>query len=179
MRYKINSFLIKLLHRKCRLPKSFVYHFVIFLNKVTFARKYSHFIDPTDTNDFKYDNKGYILFNHNANDSLNDIVKACNTLFDQKVSQFSREEFQNNPRKNFLLTVESNDELLALPEISRFVRSDFVIEHVSTILKAPYIINSARLWWSPVNTTELSSQLYHFDEEDLTQVKLFININRT
>jgi hypothetical protein len=38
---------------------------------------------------------------------------------------------------------------------------------------------TARLCWSPQNDTARSSQNFHFDYEDLTQLKVFINIFET
>ncbi len=176
MRYQINNFLIKLLCRKLRLPKYYVYNALIFINKVTLSKQH-HFIHSSlDSRHSKSVRADYLLFDKNDNDSLEGIINTCKAIYQDKISTISASNFQNNPKKNFLLTLDSDENLLSFPEINKFITSDFVIDNVSSMLQSSFIINSARLWWTPANATEVSSQLYHFDEEDLTQVKLFINI---
>lgn len=178
MKYKINNFLIKLFHRKLRMPKLFVYNSIIIINKIAFSKINKLFYYLPRNNESKQCDHGYIIFKDIDNDALRGVIDTCNSIFEDKISNHSHVDFQNNPRKSFLLTIDSDYDLLSSPKIKSFVESEFVINNVSSILQAPFLINSARLWWSPANTSEVSSQLYHFDEEDLTQVKLFINITK-
>ena len=176
MRYKINDLLIKLLYRKLRLPKSWVYNSLIAIKKLSPQKKQNYIKNTSNYDNNPNLHSGYSLFNKKDYAGIGEVIDACNTVYHNKRSQHTHSDFQNNPKKNFLLTIDSNESLLSLPEINKFITSSFVIDQVSSILQSSFIINSARLWWTPANSTECSSQLYHFDEEDLTQVKLFVNI---
>ena len=82
-----------------------------------------------------------------------------------------------NPKKRFLLTISSDEELLENTEVIKLIKSDFVNEKVNYYFKQPYVLSTVRLWWTPLNDSSISSQKFHLDEEDLTQVKLFVNIS--
>lgn len=176
MKYKINNFLIQLFYRKLRLPKSIVYNTIIVLHKIISTKSHKQINYSTNAKLPNSGIQGYVLFNEKENSSTDGLIDTCKNIFSDKKLSFSQADFQNNPNKDFLLTIESDEALLAFPGIKNFIKSDYVIDRVSSMLQSPFVINSARLWWSPANTTEASSQLYHFDEEDLIQVKLFINI---
>jgi len=66
---------------------------------------------------------------------------------------------------------------LAKNAIRDFLESDYILDHVSAYLNGPFVLTALRLWWSPVNDSTLSSQMYHLDEEDTSQLKLIINIS--
>jgi hypothetical protein len=54
-----------------------------------------------------------------------------------------------------------------------------ILDSVTAYLGTVPRLIGARLCWSPPNETARSSQLFHFDYEDLRQLKVFINIFET
>ena len=83
-----------------------------------------------------------------------------------------------NPNKQeFLRTVISGDDFATEPELVRFMISRPILETVASYLGAAPVLAGATLWWSPPNTSATSSQLWHLDNEDRRQVKVFVNVN--
>ena len=62
------------------------------------------------------------------------------------------------------------------PELLRRVIARPILDTATNYLGAVPRLSGAMLVWSPENDTARSSQLFHFDYEDLTQLKMFINI---
>lgn len=80
-------------------------------------------------------------------------------------------------KTNFLVTVLQNEAFIAQPEILAYITSAPILELAAGYLGEAPVLSSVKLWWSPVNNTTQSSQLYHFDEEDDWQLKFFLNVS--
>ena len=76
---------------------------------------------------------------------------------------------------DFLRTIMSDAEFLDSPSILDFVTGDNFLELAAVYLGEAPVLSAVNLWWSPVNTTAQSSQLFHFDEADDQQIKFFLN----
>ena len=170
---------IRLFHRRLKLPKPLVYNAAKVLLG-SFGRKNKHnIIQPVYTESAASISKqlGYLRFNQEQVIELTEVVEDCLSLFEDKKSQFDQEFFIANPNKRFLLTLDSDENLLKLNSINKLLTSSFINNAISDYLASPYVLSTVRLWWSTKNDTATSSQMFHADEEDLSQLKLFININ--
>jgi hypothetical protein len=120
--------------------------------------------------------KGFQIFTPGALPGSDAFVERCRELCLKKHESARREESLFNPRKRFLLTLLRGDEFYAYPELIRFMVSRPILDVVTKYLGAVPLLAGATLWWSPRNETALRSQLYHFDGEDKSQVKLVFNL---
>lgn len=179
MNQPFNYYFIKTLHRKFRLPRTLVYSIsrrFISKNRSHQANKIAR-IPNTPPADFIPQSSGFKLFQYNEIPNSNSLVAECNAIFNKCRQNYNDQYFLKNPKKRFLLTIASNEDLLNNIEIKKFLKSDFVNNNVSSYFNHPYVLSTVRLWWTPLNNTSISSQKFHLDEEDLTQMKVFVNIS--
>lgn len=106
-------------------------------------------------------------------------VNLCTELFEKPETASRRASFQRNPRKDFLLSILAGSDVSDHPALVRFMISRPLLDLVTDYLGSVPLLAGANLWWSPVNQTQRSSQLYHVDREDTRQMKLFINVTET
>ena len=78
--------------------------------------------------------------------------------------------------KQFLIDLIEPGDFEAHSELLRFALSPVLLEAISQYLGTVPVLASFRLWWSPPNHSVVSSQLFHIDQEDFHQAKLFLNI---
>lgn len=101
----------------------------------------------------------------------------CRAIFRAaRESSSRREDFNFNPNKGFLLDVLTRQGFQEQPELVSFMVSRPVLDAVTQYLGTVPLLAGAALWWSPENDTAASSQLFHLDNEDWKQVKVFINL---
>ena len=86
------------------------------------------------------------------------------------------ESLQNNPKKKYFNVLLEGEEFCQHPDRLRRLVARPILDAASAYLGTVPKLSGARLCWSPENDTARSSQLFHFDYEDLTQLKMFINI---
>lgn len=180
MNQQLNHYLIKTLHRRLRLPRNLVYSISSKISALPFSDHRRNEINSrhdTHRYDTIPDNQGFKLFSEKEIPGQENIIKECNSIFEKNRAKYDDEYFIKNPNKRFLLTIASDEQLLEHPHIKEFIKSDFVNDRVSSYLDHPYVLSTLRLWWTPLNDTSVSSQKFHLDEEDLTQVKVFMNIS--
>ena len=179
MNQQFNHYLIKTLYRKLRLPRKFVYSISSKINEIPFnGHRHNEINNKSDTHSYDAipDNLGFKLFSDKEVPDQNNIINECKTIFEKNKRKYDDQYFIKNPNKRFLLTIASDENLLEFPHIKAFIKSDFVNDRISRYFNRPYVLSTLRLWWTPLNDTSISSQKFHLDEEDLTQVKVFINI---
>ena len=89
---------------------------------------------------------------------------------------------RNEPREagvskkiSFLRTIKGDAEFLGHPAILNYVTGENFLALAAAYLGEAPVLSGAHLWWSPVNTSARSSQLFHFDEADDRQIKFFMN----
>ena len=122
---------------------------------------------------------GYRLFGPDAIEGTDCIVKYCGTVYQKSREAFPPEYFQKHPHKKFLFPILEGAEFCRHPELLRLMVSRPILDAAAAYLGTVPKLSGARLCWSPENETARSSQLFHFDYEDLRQVKVFINIFET
>ena len=181
MKQKFNHYFIKILHRKLGLPRKFVYPAASRINSIfpcntQYNNKINAQID-VKPQELIPRNLAYKLFSASDEPNLKNVVSECKTIFDKKRGQYDDQYFIKNPNKLFLLTVDSDESLLQYDSIKQFIKSGFVNNRIYHYFNQPYVLSTLRLWWTPLNDTSISSQKFHLDEEDLTQVKVFVNIS--
>ena len=125
------------------------------------------------------DKDGYRLFGPDDIEGIGQIVNYCTRVYQESRKTFSQEYLQKDPTKRFLLSILEGVEFCRHPELIRFMVSRAILDSATGYLGTVPRLVGARLCWSPPNETARSSQLFHFDYEDLTQLKVFINIFET
>ena len=183
--FKFNNFFsnhfIRLFCRRLGLPRRQIYNLVralSFVSPDSFEEKHVINSGHSNAGNCPVDKElGYFLFDENQTSELESVVADCMELYHQKHRQYDADYFLKNPNKRFLLTLASDHELMKITSIHEFITSDFVINTVYSYLQQPFVLSTIRLWWTVVNDTEIRSQKFHLDDEDLTQIKLFVNIS--
>lgn len=120
--------------------------------------------------------QGYLRFAAGKLPGADAAVERCAKIFEaaRAASPDAAERF--NPNKRFLLSILSGADFCAHPELIDFMVSRPILDTATDYLGSVPLLAGAALWWSPRNETALSSQLYHLDNEDWSQVKLLINV---
>lgn len=105
-----------------------------------------------------------------------DAAAYCATLFQAfRDSGQAAQSLQRNPSKRFLLSVAAGDELLAHPDLLRFMISRPLLAAASRYLGTVPRLEGAAVWWTPPNESADSSQAWHVDELAPRQVKCILN----
>jgi len=125
------------------------------------------------------DSEGYRLFGPDDIEGTDYIVRYCSTVYQESREAFPPEYFQKHPHKKFLFPILEGVEFFLHPELLRLMVSRPILDSAAAYLGIVPKLSGARLCWSPENETARSSQLFHFDYEDLRQIKVFINIFET
>jgi hypothetical protein len=100
-------------------------------------------------------------------------------LFGPPARLADREALLHNRRKPFLLSILVGSDFLAHPELVRFMVSRPLLDVATAYLGSVPLLAGANLWWSPANDSARSSQLWHVDKEETSQVKVFLNVTDT
>ena len=79
-------------------------------------------------------------------------------------------------KEQFLRALAVNGELLCRAPVRDFVLGERVLSLATHYFGEVPVLSDVRLWWSPPNDSCVESQQYHFDGEDRTQLKLFLNV---
>ncbi len=80
-------------------------------------------------------------------------------------------------KADFLVQLLGNGDLLKLPEARAFALSEELIALTACYFGEVPVISRADLWWSPPNESKAESQLYHYDGEDKSQLKVILLVN--
>ena len=180
MSLKLKHHFINFFYRKLGLSRNVVYPIFSKINSLLPNKKHCQNeintpLDPDVSSPISMDS-GYKLFEANTFFDPQLVISECLEIFSKKKEIYDDQYFIKNPKKRFLLTIDSDENLLKNKHINNFVASKFVNNVVHHYLNHSYVLSTIRLWWTPVNDTAASSQKYHLDDEDLMQVKLFLNI---
>ncbi len=79
--------------------------------------------------------------------------------------------------KPFLRNVMQRDDLERHPALIAFAHSAPVVEAITGYLGSLPYLNAIGLYHSPANDTTRSSQLFHRDADDFTQIKCFVYVH--
>lgn len=66
---------------------------------------------------------------------------------------------------------------MAIREVCDFILHDEIVSAATHYLDEVPVLSAIKLWWSPPNETCEESQLYHYDGEDKTQLKIFLHVS--
>jgi hypothetical protein len=176
----------KFLHKKLRIPRQMVQPFLIAVKIAGGSSQYR--LRKQLAEEIIASNKemlviphedGYRLFGPDDIQGTGEVVSYCTKIYEESKKRFSQEYLQKHPTKKFLLSILEGIEFFQHPELVRFMVSRPLLDAATRYLGTVPRLGGVRLCWSPENETARSSQLFHFDFEDLTQLKVFINIFET
>jgi hypothetical protein len=123
--------------------------------------------------------RGYRLFGPAELPGALEAARRCAEIAAEPARLADREALLHNRRKPFLLSILVGPEFVAYPELVRFMVSRPVLDVATAYLGCVPLLAGANLWWSPANESARSSQLWHVDKEETSQVKLFVNVTDT
>jgi hypothetical protein len=120
------------------------------------------------------DGDGYARFSADEFPEVKKIVEICQTIR-ERADDESRQV--DTGAKKFLRNLLSVEDLAEFPEILKFATSEPLIATATQYLGAIPQLVDVKLWSSvPTGEDDMSSQLFHRDNEDFRQVKLFLNV---
>ena len=176
----------KFLHKRLRIPQRMIQPFIIAVRIAGNPAQYQlrkrlakKIIGTTMQLPVIPHREGYRLFRPEEIPGTSHVVSYCRQISEESRREFSLEILQKHPTKRFLLSILEGVEFCWHPKLIQFMVSRPILDAATVYLGAVPRLASARLCWSPHNETAQSSQLFHFDFEDLTQLKVFINIFET
>jgi len=122
------------------------------------------------------DDLGFTRFEFKDQNSLQAVADHCKKHYSP---DFILEKCNNSSKNNTLLsmpidlTADGNDNIKAL------ALSDHLIEPITNYLGSLPALIGSYVWFSPndVDTPLVGSQYYHFDREDVKQIKCFIPLD--
>ncbi len=79
-------------------------------------------------------------------------------------------------KANFLVRLAGDEEVMAIEPVRGFILSDELISLASHYFGQVPVLSRVDLWWSPPNESKAESQLYHYDGEDKSQLKVILNV---
>ena len=176
----------KLLHKHLRIPQTMIQPLLMAVKIAGSPREYrlrKRLAEENVVTSKKRmtipDKDGYRFFEADDIPGIDSLVRYCTMVYQESRKLFTPEYLQKHPTKCFLLPILEGVEFCQHPQLIDFMVSRPILDSVTGYLGTVPRLVGARLCWSPPNETARSSQLFHFDYEDLTQVKVFINIFET
>lgn len=102
---------------------------------------------------------------------------AAMSAFYSQLKEAGRVEKPDGHRKaNFLVRLAGDEEVMAIDAVRAFVLSDELIGLASHYFGQVPVLSRVDFWWSPPNESKAESQLYHYDGEDKSQLKVILNV---
>ena len=180
------NWLHKVLHKYLRIPRHMIQPFLMAVKiagspgQYRLRKRWAEKSVASNKTRLIIPNKdGYRLFEGDDIPGIDSLVRYCTKVYHESRTLFSPEYLQKHPTKRFLLPILEGVEFCRHPQLIQFMVSRSILDSVTGYLGTIPRLMGARLCWSPPNETARSSQLFHFDYEDLRQVKVFINIFET
>jgi hypothetical protein len=118
---------------------------------------------------------GYWLFGPDELPGAKAAAAECARIFDDLQAGGSVHDLRNNSKKHLRVLVKGED-FAKYPAIGSFVTSPAVLEAATGYFGSAPILCSIGLLWSVTNDSVISSQKFHLDGEDVSQLKLFLNV---
>ncbi len=101
---------------------------------------------------------------------------AMRKFFTQLQEEQRIEKPAGQRKAEFLVRLAGDEEVLAIKPVLDFALSDELIGLASHYFGQVPVLSSVNLWWSPPNESMAESQLYHYDGEDKSQLKIILNV---
>ena len=128
----------------------------------------------TDIEQFKRQGSG--ILDASALPSAVSASKEIQKYYD-RLDQLGRVKRPDGHRKaEFLVRLAGDDEILSIAEAREFVLSGELLSLASHYFGEVPLLSRVDLWWSPPNESKAESQLYHYDGEDKSQLKVILNV---
>ena len=131
--------------------------------RISSSSNYSNYVDP---------DLGYRLFGPNDLPGISNAVTLADQFF-QRRKEMARE----NASKPFFANLCNARDLEQNPQFLDFANSKDVYEIATDYLRSIPKISAFGIFYSPTNDMLEKSQMWHTDDEDLRQLKCFINVH--
>lgn len=128
----------------------------------------------TDIEAFKINGSGVLSNEHLPEAQV--ATAAMGALYKQLGDAGRVQKPTDHRKAAFLVRLASNEEVLGIEAVREFVLSDELIGLASHYFGQVPILSRMDFWWSPPNDSKAESQLYHFDGEDKSQLKIILNV---
>ncbi|MEM8686043.1 MAG: hypothetical protein AAGF81_01850 [Pseudomonadota bacterium] len=103
-------------------------------------------------------------------------AKAMGGLFDSLKDAGRVVKPTGHRKADFLVRLAGDEEVMALEPVCNFVLSDELIGLASHYFGQVPVLSRVDFWWSPPNDSKAESQMYHYDGEDKSQLKVILNV---
>ncbi len=134
---------------------------------------------PATEQDAELEREGYLQLAPDQFSMLPQALASCSRAFEVSVRSGAVHDAQAEGPKEFLVSIIRDEEAYQHNGLMELAVSSPVLRLASKYLGSVPMLSGIRLWWSPPNTSEIDSQLYHCDREDQRQLKVLLNISDT
>ena len=117
--------------------------------------------------------KGYFLFTPDFLPEIGPAVAEAASLFEKKRSKVNTDE----AKKPFFANVMNADDIDNCPAIMALAQHPAMFEACAGYLGTYPKLRSIGVYVSVANTSLRQSQMFHYDTNDLNQIKCFINVS--
>ncbi|MEK9877624.1 MAG: hypothetical protein VW684_13280, partial [Betaproteobacteria bacterium] len=118
--------------------------------------------------------KGAVTRSPGALAGTSNLLDFCVKTAERRLSDKSR--YAALDRKHLINLLDKED-LLSSEVFFEFALQERLVSVISKYLRAIPILTDIQLWWSSQNSTLTGSQQFHFDQEDLSTVRVFLNVS--
>lgn len=116
---------------------------------------------------------GYRRFGPNDLPGIMEAVNAAARLYAEKASDIDT----SVGKKSFFYNIATRPDLKRYPELLTFAQSTPLLDAATGYLDILPTLSALGVYFSPANESFEKSQMFHIDDEDLRQVKCFVNVN--
>ena len=117
--------------------------------------------------------KGFFVFNGEFLPEISEAVGEAARLYEAKQHEIS----VSDAKKRFFMNIMTPADLDKCVKITALANHSAMYETAAAYLGTFPKLRSVGVYVSEANTSQISSQMFHYDTNDLTQVKCFINVN--
>lgn len=102
---------------------------------------------------------------------------AMQSFYDDMNARGAVRKPDGQRKAEFLVQLAGNQDVLSIEAARDFALSDELLSLSSHYFGEVPVLSRIDLWWSPPNESKAESQLYHYDGEDKSQLKVILNVN--
>jgi hypothetical protein len=89
----------------------------------------------------------------------------------------TRMDWVGQSAKTFLRNCLLRTDFEQYPELTDWIFQDKLLTLAALYFGHAAMLGGVRLWWSPINSSMESSQLFHLDQEDSRMLRVFLNVS--
>ncbi len=139
-------------------------------------RKVSEVAPPKSTPIDTFQSDGAAILASDLVPGAQEAAGAMGDLFQQLKGAGRVTKPDGHRKADFLVRLAGDEEVMALKPVCNFVLSDELIGLASHYFGQVPVLSRVDFWWSPPNETKAESQMYHYDGEDKSQLKVILNV---